>query len=346
MNAKFTLVALMASGILVAGLATAQAAPSPAPSAGVRSTTAAARIAPSEATGPAVPCAKGPGGRPADCPEPIPQSKLPAGARNTSTLTAPVTDIAQLVDTRTWTTSGGNTFPGAEAPFGMTQWSPDTMPDRSAGGGYSYGDTSITGYSLTHLSGPGCTAAGDVPMLPMTGALPSGNPNGITTAFSNTNEIAQADYYSARSNQPNTITSEFTATPHTSMGRFTYPATTQAGFLIKLHNSQNGEFAPSTASIAGNDEVTGSETSGHFCGETNNDGQQQEYTVHFDITFDQPFTSAAAIGGGMCPRCSSTTARTWRCRSSLAPSGTARTPTCLRHVRTTGRTCSTRLTTC
>jgi predicted alpha-1,2-mannosidase len=250
------LVALIASGILVAGLTTAQAAP-----------------------------------------RPIPQSKLPAGARDTSTLTAPVTDIAQLVDTRTWTTHGGNTFPGAEAPFGMTQWSPDTMPDRSAGGGYSYGDTSITGYSLTHLSGPGCTAAGDVPMLPMTGALPSGNPNGITTAFSNTNEIAQAGYYSAQSNQPDTITSEFTATPHTSMGRFTYPATTQAGFLIKLHDSQNGEFAPSTASIAGNDEVTGSETSGHFCDEADNDGQRQEYTVHFDITFDQPFTSSKVIDG-------------------------------------------------
>src|SRR5205807_4180116 len=60
---------------------------------------------------------------------------------------------------------------------------------------------------------------------------------------------------------------------------------------------QNGEFAPSTASIVGNGEVTGSETSGHFCDETNNDGQQQEYTVHFDITFDHPFTSSQVIDG-------------------------------------------------
>jgi len=172
---------------------------------------------------------------------------LAAGVRATSILSQPVTDIAPLVDTRTWTTGGGNTFPGAEAPFGMTQWSPDTMPNRSPGGGYSYGDPSITGYSLTHLSGPGCTAAGDVPMLPITGALPSGDPNGRTTKFTNDGEVAQAGYYSARSNQPDTITSEFTATPHSSMGRFTYPATTRAGFLIKLHDSQNGEFAPSTA---------------------------------------------------------------------------------------------------
>lgn len=115
MNAKITLVAGIVSGILTVGLTTAQATPSSASSPGVRSTTAAARSAPAGATGPAVPCVKGPDGRPVDCPAPIPQSKLPAGARNTSTLTAPVTDIAQLVDTRTWTTSGGNTFPGAEA---------------------------------------------------------------------------------------------------------------------------------------------------------------------------------------------------------------------------------------
>ncbi len=67
-------------------------------------------------------------------------------------------------------------------------------------------------------------------------------------SFSNDNEVAQAGYYSARSNQPNTIKSEFTATPHSAMARFTYPTGQQAGFLIKLHDSQNGEYAPSTAS--------------------------------------------------------------------------------------------------
>src|SRR6266568_1392457 len=169
------------------------------------------------------------------------------------------------------------------------------MPNRSAGGGYSFGDTSLTKYSLTHISGPGCGAAGDVPILPMTGALPSGNPNNATTKFSNTGEVAQAGYYSAQSNQPNTITSEFTATPHSSMGRFTFPATTQADFLVKLMNSQNGEFAPSTAQIVNDHEIAGTQTSGHFCGEANNDGQQQEYTVHFDLVFDHPFTASQII---------------------------------------------------
>ena len=167
--------------------------------------------------------------------------------------------------------------------------------DYNAGGGYDYSDTKLWGYSLTHVSGPGCGAAGDVPMVPTTGALPTtGDPNKITTAFSHTGEVAQAGYYSAQSNAPNTITSEFTATPHSSMARFTYPATTQADFVIKLMASQNGDYGD-TAKVIGNNEVQGSDTSGDFCGETNNDGQSQLYTVYFDIVFDQPFTASQVI---------------------------------------------------
>jgi predicted alpha-1,2-mannosidase len=176
----------------------------------------------------------------------------------------------------------------------MVQWSPDTMPTYNAGGAYDYSDNKLWGYSLTHVSGPGCGAAGDVPMVPTTGALPSGDPNAITTAFSHSGEVAQAGYYSAQSNQPNTVTSEFTATPHSSMGRFTYPATTQADFLIKLMASQSGDYGDSVK-VIGTNEIQGSDTSGNFCGETNNDGQSQEYTVHFDIVFDHPFTASKVI---------------------------------------------------
>jgi predicted alpha-1,2-mannosidase len=236
-------------------------------------------------------------GRLANCPRPVSRAKLPKGATNHTRMTHAVapSDLASLVDTRTWTSGGGNTYPGADVPFGMVQWSPDTLPNRSAGGGYNYGDSTLDGYSLTHISGPGCGAAGDVPILPMTGAMPSGNPNNATTSFTNTGEVAQAGYYSAQSNGPNnTITSEFTATPHTSMGRFTFPPTTSADFMIKLMDSQNGDFGDS-AQVVGNNEVTGTDTSGHFCGEKVNDGQVQEYTVHFDIVFSQPFTASQVI---------------------------------------------------
>jgi predicted alpha-1,2-mannosidase len=282
--------ALILGGALSPVPAVAGPAPSPAPST-VPSPHAAIRAA---AARPSGVCSKAPDGRLVNCPKPIAPARRPAGARDQKLVTQPISDLAALVDTRTWTTSGGNTYPGADVPFGMVQWSPDTMPGRSDGGGYSYGDTQLTGYALTHISGPGCGAAGDVPILPMTGALPGGDPNKITTAFTNNGEVAQAGYYSAQSNQPDTITSEFTATPHSSMGRFTFPATTQAQFLVKLMDSQNGDFGDS-AQIVSNTEISGTDTSGHFCGEATNDGQVQEYTVHFDIVFDHPFTASRII---------------------------------------------------
>ncbi|TKA00060.1 hypothetical protein FCI23_43750, partial [Actinacidiphila oryziradicis] len=71
-----------------------------------------------------------------------------------------VGDPASLVDPLIGTGSGGatvgqvDTYPGATAPFGMLSFSPDT-PSRPDGGGYNYDDTSTTGFSLTHMSGPG-----------------------------------------------------------------------------------------------------------------------------------------------------------------------------------------------
>ncbi|HEY3867124.1 MAG TPA: GH92 family glycosyl hydrolase [Actinocrinis sp.] len=222
------------------------------------------------------------------CPR-TPAVHVPAASTDKSTMQNTPGNLAQLVDTRTWTSGGGNTFPGADVPYGMVQWSPDTMPNRNAGGGYNYGDSMLTGYSLTHVSGPGCSAAGDVPILPMTGALPSGDPTNDTTEFTDTGEVAQAGYYSAESNLPNTITSQFTATAHSSMGEFTFPATTQADFLVKLMDSQTTDTA-STAQVVGNNEIEGSDTTGDFCGESN-----QPYTVYFDVTFSQPFTASQVI---------------------------------------------------
>jgi predicted alpha-1,2-mannosidase len=286
--------ALVLTVALFAAPAAASPTPSPSPGAPTAAPSAPGGNGGAKSKGAPAVCTEGTDGLPVNCPAQVPKAKQPAAAKNQAAVTQTVTDPATLVDTRTWTTGGGNTFPGAEAPFGMVQWSPDTMPNRSAGGGYTFGDSSITGYSLTHVSGPGCGAGGDVPILPVTGPLPSGDPNNITTKFTNTGEVAQAGYYSAQTNQPNTITSEFTATAHSAMGRFTFPSTTQAGFVVKLMDSQNGDFGDS-AQVVGNNEVVGSDTSGHFCGEVNNDGQVQEYTVHFDITFDHPFTASQVI---------------------------------------------------
>ena len=298
------IVATAAGALALSGVARASVTPTPSASASPNpSATVHASAAPSASASAATrsggkkggTCSVTNSGRLTDCQRPVAKDALPAGARNAGTVGSPVQDLASLVDARTWTTGGGNTFPGADVPYGMVQWSPDTVPNRNAGGGYSYTDTTLDGYSLTHISGPGCGAAGDVPILPVTGALPSGNPNNVTTPLSHTGEVAQAGYYSAQSNgSTDPITSEFTATAHSSMGQFTFPQSSDAGFDIKLQSSQNGDSGD-TAQIVGNDEISGSITSGDFCGESVNDGQSQLYTVYFDIKFNQPFTASQVI---------------------------------------------------
>lgn len=198
-----------------------------------------------------------------------------------------VADPASRVNTLLGTTAGGNTFPGADVPFGMVQWSPDTWPDRLRGGGYDHYDSHISGFSLTHLSGPGCGAMGDVPILPMTGPLPGGNPGDHVVSLSHDGEITTAGYYSVKTGSP-AIRTELTATLHSAMARFTYPATKAADILIKLAGSQNGDSATG-AHIVGSKEVTGWTRSGHFC------GAGDQYTLHFDLVFDEPFTGSRLI---------------------------------------------------
>src|SRR4029077_6937851 len=111
----------------------------------------------------------------------------------------------------------------------------------------------------------------------------------------NVGEVAQAGYYSAVSNGPGAaaIKSDFTATAHSAMGRFTFPKTRQADFLIKLDDSDFKDFATS-AQVIGNNEITGSVTGGDFCWQTDAFGPQR-YTVHFDTIFSQPFTASQVI---------------------------------------------------
>jgi predicted alpha-1,2-mannosidase len=274
---------LAAAGLLVGGW---QAAANP--------TGAPPNPASNYAAGPVQTCSKTASGQVADCPRPIPRSLLPAMIKNNGLISRTPSDLARFVDTRTWTSGGGNTFPGADAPYGMVQWSPDTLPGRVDGGGYTYGDRKLDGYSLTHMSGPGCAAAGDVPILPMTGELPPGNPSGVTTPFSNVGEVAQAGYYSARSNMPQTITSSFTATQHAAIASFKFPKTRAADFLFKLRGSQEGVFA-SHVTVIGNNQVEGWVTSGGFCHELSSKVGPQRYTVYFDVTFNRSFTAHRII---------------------------------------------------
>ncbi len=195
----------------------------------------------------------------------------------------PVTDPDALVNPFIGTNDGGDTFPGADVPFGMVQWSPDTV-DRPDGGGYEYRSKSIIGYSLTHLSGPGCSAEGDLPILPTLGAIPK-NPTAATEPLVHSDESASPGYYQLDAGG---IDTQLTTTTRSGMAEFTFPPDTSVGnLLFKLGDSQN-EATSSHFSVVSDDEVQGQVTSGYFCGASN------IYTLNFDMVFDHPFATSGS----------------------------------------------------
>jgi predicted alpha-1,2-mannosidase len=227
-----------------------------------------------------------------------------------------VSDPASLVNPLLGTTNGANDFPGADVPFGMTQWSPDTS-SRADGGGYSYNSSTITGFSLTHIAGPGCGAYGDVPIMPTTGAI--SGPGTASSSYSHANESASPGYYGVTLG--NGVKTELTTTTRGGIGRFTFPATTQANLLFKLTGSQNGDFANSWQAVSST-EVVGSVTSGHFCGASNT------YTVHFSVMFDHPFSTGTWLAGAVRPGTKTTTARSTArtTRKAFSPHAAERAP--------------------
>lgn len=198
-----------------------------------------------------------------------------------------VSDPASLVNPFIGTANGGNTFPGADVPFGMVQWSPDTV-DRSDGGGYTYGSSAIVGYSLTHLSGPGCPAEGDVPILPTVGAVGT-DPAGATEPLLHNDEAATPGYYQLDAGGVDT---QLTTTTRSGMATFVFPSTSSEGnVLFKLSDSETAVTA-TQFNVVNDRQVDGSITSGGFCGAPNT------YTLHFDMVFNRAFDSSGTWTNG------------------------------------------------
>ncbi|MEO6689202.1 MAG: GH92 family glycosyl hydrolase [Dokdonella sp.] len=206
-------------------------------------------------------------------------------------------DAASDVDPRIGTAHGGNVFPGAVVPFGMLQWSPETTKgDHShvaAPGGYAYDARRVRGFGLTHLSGTGCRgASGDIPFLPMT-AEPTVSPSTdakdetFSTTYSHVNETAEPGMYAVR--LANRVKVELAATARTGSALFRYPSGMPATMLIRTSDSEVGSSDASVTIDAATRSVSGSVTSGNFCGYLDAEDRRSYYTLYFVAAFDHAF---------------------------------------------------------
>ncbi|MEU5640226.1 GH92 family glycosyl hydrolase [Streptomyces milbemycinicus] len=210
-----------------------------------------------------------------------------------------VKDPAAYVDPLIGSRNGGNTYPGAVVPFGMLSWSPENTRGNAtrtaAPGGYQYDATRIRGFSLTHMSGTGCAGgSGDIPFFPFPGEVTS-SPAADTkdevyaSDFRHEDETARPGRYQV------TLASgagaDLTATARTGSARFSYPEGKAASLLIRTSASEVGSTDADITIDPAHRTVSGSVTSGNFCGYLDPEGRRSYYTLHFTATFDTAFTA-------------------------------------------------------
>ncbi|MGA3092374.1 MAG: GH92 family glycosyl hydrolase [Terriglobales bacterium] len=209
--------------------------------------------------------------------------------------------LTQFVDVFIGTGGHGHTYPGATVPFGMVQLSPDTgLGDWDHCSGYHYSDTSIMGFSHTHLSGTGAADLLDVLVMPAVGPVrmepgPSNNPGaGYRSRFSHAEEHGEPGYYSVLLTDCG-IKAELTATARAGMHRYTFPADPTSHFIIDLaHGTFDKENAESTRilsaemRVAGNDTLVGGRRVGEWA-----DGR----FLYFAMRFSRPFSAAQLTSG-------------------------------------------------
>ena len=165
-----------------------------------------------------------------------------------TTALAQAPDPIKFVDPMIGTGAEGHTFPGATAPFGMVQLSPDTQirPFKQSykwAAGYRYEDTTILGFSHTHFSGAGHSDLGDVLLMPISGShvpLEPGDPEktqpGYRSRFSHTKEVAEPGYYSVFLTD-SAVFAELTASERVGVHRYTFAQGAKRNVLLDLRSS-------------------------------------------------------------------------------------------------------------
>ena len=152
-------------------------------------------------------------------------------------------DYTQYVNVFIGTGGHGHTYPGAVVPHGAIQPTPDTrIYGWDACSGYYYNDSTINGFSHTHLSGTGCCDLGDVLIMPTVGEQDitqeeeRGQTKAYASAFSHEREKAEPGYYSVMLDRYG-IQAEITSTTRGAIHRWTFPKTEDAGVIVDLDYS-------------------------------------------------------------------------------------------------------------
>lgn len=207
------------------------------------------------------------------------------GALLAATPFAQAKSLSDYVSPFVGTDGHGHAFPGATVPFGMVQLSPDTRTDTWDGSsGYHYSDSTIIGFSHTHLAGTGVGGLGDILLMPTVGDLnlsPGKPGNGYISRFSHSQESAHAGYYKVFLKDPGVL-AELTATNRVGFHRYTFPAGTKSNLVLDLVHGVSSDATETYVHKDGPRSLSGYRKSNGWGGSR---------TVYFAITLSKPLSS-------------------------------------------------------
>jgi predicted alpha-1,2-mannosidase len=191
----------------------------------------------------------------------------------------PTKPLTAWADPFVGTANGGDTFPGAVLPFGMTQATP--IDDVKQIGGYDENSpTTLNALAMNQLNGPGISDYGDVWFTATTGTF--SDPTKYTSAFSTAGESASPGYYQVFLKSWNTNV-EVTSTLHASLAKFTFPAGTAANVVVPISQTATQSSQSAEVQVKGNNELDGYVVAGNW---------GSNVKVYFCMQFDQPFTTS------------------------------------------------------
>ena len=196
-------------------------------------------------------------------------------------------DYAGYVDTKIGSGGHGHVFVGASVPFGLVQLGPTSIPQQwDWCSGYHDSDSTVIGFSHTHLEGTGIGDLFDITVMPVTGSVEYSR-EGLWSYADRTREVAEPDYYSVPLLRYD-ILAEMTATSRVGFHRYTFPASDSTAIVFDLENGGCWDKATDTRIEAeGNDALKGWRFSR---------GWARNQKVFFYAKFSKPFESVENIG--------------------------------------------------
>ncbi len=203
-------------------------------------------------------------------------------------------NLTRYVDPRIGSGGHGHVFVGANVPFGLVQLGPTSIPQAwDWTSGYHESDSTVIGFSHTHLSGTGIGDLFDVTVMPVVGEVTCARgteedpASGLWSYADRTKEVVRPGYYSVPLVRYG-ITAEMTATSRVGFHRYTFPAADDAAVIFDLENGGCWDKATETHIEPSGDS--------RLVGWRYSTGWAKNQRVWFVAEFSRPFTSFEQVG--------------------------------------------------